>query len=68
MPMHTDLSCSLAASDMTSRTPSKGEVPANRSGLGPVLNSFATHRDLMFGSSAVPLFVSAHPVLMGPLP
>eukprot|EP00972_Heterocapsa_arctica_P031683 4666759-Heterocapsa_arctica.AAC.1 len=34
---------------MTSRTPSRGEVPANRSGLGPVLNSFATHRDLIFG-------------------
>ena len=36
--------------------------------LGPVLYSFATHRDLMFGHSDVPLFVSAQPVLMGFFP
>eukprot|EP00972_Heterocapsa_arctica_P082573 12167006-Heterocapsa_arctica.AAC.1 len=53
---------------MTSRTSSRGEVTASRSGLGPVLNSFATRRDLTLGSAAVPLLVSAHPVLMGSLP
>ena len=57
-----------AASEMTSCTPSRGDVALNNSGLGPVLYSFATHRDLMFGHSDVPLFVSAQPVLTGIFP
>ena len=57
-----------AACDSTALTPSIGDVAAKRSGLLPVLNSFATHRHQTFGASAVPLLVSAHPVLMGGLP
>ena len=57
-----------AASEMTSATPSRGDVALNKWSLGPVLYSSATHRDLMFGHSDVPLFVSAQPVLMGFLP
>ena len=53
---------------MTSFTPSRGDVALNKSGLGPVLYSFATQRDLMFGHSDVPLFVSAQSVVMGFFP
>ena len=54
-----------AASEMTSFTPSTSDVALNKSGLGPVLYSFANHRDLVFGHSDVPLLVTAQPVLMG---
>ena len=37
-----------AASEMTSSTRFKGDVALNKSVLGPVLFSFATHRDLTF--------------------
>ena len=53
---------------MTIFTPSRGDVALNKSGLGPVLYSSATHRDLKFGHSEVPFFVSAQPVLMGFFP
>ena len=47
---------------------SSGGVPAYTSGRGPVWKSFATHRLLIFGGSPwLALFVSAQPVLMGPL-
>ena len=46
---------------MTSLNPSRGDVALNKSDLHPVLYSFATLRDLMFGHSDVPLFVSAQP-------
>ena len=68
MPTQTSLSCSLAACDNTSFTPSSGAVPAKRSGLGPVLNSLATQRDRTLGSTSVPLLVSVQPVLTGGLP
>ena len=57
-----------AASEMTSFAPSRGDVALDKSGLGPVLYSFATHRDLVFGHTDAPLFVSAQPVLMGFFP
>eukprot|EP00972_Heterocapsa_arctica_P081953 12078641-Heterocapsa_arctica.AAC.1 len=66
--MRSDWSWSLAPSDMASRTPPRGEVPANTSGLGPVLNSFTSRRDLMLGSAAEPLLSSATPALMGSSP
>ena len=50
---------------MTSFTPSRGDAALNKSGLDPVLYSFVTHQDLMFGHSDVPLFVSSQTVLMG---
>ena len=54
-----------AASEMTRLTDFRGDVALNKSGLGPVLCSSATHRDLKFGHSNVPSFLSAQPVLMG---
>ena len=53
---------------MTSFTPSRRDVVLNRSGLGPVWFSFATQRDLLYGHSDIPLFVSAQPVLVGFFP
>ena len=44
---------------MTSFTPSRGDVAPNKSGLVPLLCSFATQRDLVLGHLDVPWFVSA---------
>ena len=53
---------------MTSFTPSRGDVALNKSAWVLCCIPSRPHRDLTFGHSEVPLFVSAQPVLMGFFP